>query len=133
MANLKVAIRWKPSNLRSTLETVIVPGNPDATPPTSPARVAVLQAVIYDADKVATTGNPYVAGAPASEQFITTILETPIQLAVSAFAGLTDAQAQALWDQALATQQAAWTADPQINEYIAAAKGKYLSPLVLIG
>lgn len=130
------AFRWRPQIYRSTTEAVVVnrsPGDAEADPPvpaSSGQRVEVLQAVVYD-DAVLGATVPYQPGDPATEQLLRIAIETPVMLEVSAFAGKTPTQAQALWDAARDAQIAQWQAMPDAMALINAAIGAALSPMVV--
>lgn len=126
-----IAIRWRPAAYRSTTETILMPGNPEADPPTGGQRVQTLQLVVYDDTKLGTTGNPYRPGAPETEQHLAIVDEVPISMEVDAFAGLTAAQSTAQWNAARDAQIAVWEADPSIQGKINAAIGGHLSSLVI--
>ena len=119
------------------MEAIIInraPGDPEADPPIptrSGQRVEVAQAVVFD-DAVLGNTVPYEPGDPSTEQLLRVIIETPIMLEVSAFSGLSGAQAQALWDTALAAQKDAWLADPDIGALLMAAEGARRSPYVVL-
>lgn len=130
------AVRWRPQIYRSTLETVLSgsPANPAADPPTpdTQARTETLQLVAYDDTELGTAGNPYRPGDAATEVKIAIVDEKTLTLALSAFAGKTEAQSKALWDAARDAQIAAWQADPGILAKVRAARGAYLSTFVLL-
>lgn len=130
---MRYGIRWRPPAYRSTTEAIIVNRDASADPPQPGQRVQVLQLIVFNDQEVGTAGNPYVPGAPATEQHLAIVDEVPIMLDVSAFRGLTNQQAQARWDQARDQQRAAWEADPDIMAYVRAAIGGALSPYVVIG
>ena len=125
----RFAVRWRPPAFRSTTETIIT----NAGDASLGQRVHVLQLVVYDDAQVGTAGNPYVPGAPATEQFIEPAREAVVALEVSAFTGLSNAAAQALWDSARDQQIAAWQADPDIGAYVKAAIGRMQSEFVVVG
>lgn len=130
---IKYGIRWRPTPFRSTIEAITVNRDLAADPPTSGQRVQTLQLIAFDDQKVGTAGNPYRPGDPGTEQHIAVVDERPIALDVAAFAGTTNAEAQARWDAARDAQRAAWEAEPDILALIRAAIGGALSPYVVIG
>lgn len=125
----KIAVRWRPQAYRSTIETI----DTASSGTNAGDRIETLQVVVYDDTQLATPGNPYVPGSPATEQFLRVVTETPISLGVDAFVGKTYAESKALWDAARDNQIAAWQGDPKIQARINAAVGAGLSTFVLIG
>ena len=125
----RFAVRWRPPAFRSTIETIITNAGDESLG----QRVHVLQLVVYDDAQVGTDGNPYVPGAPATEQYIEPAREAVVSLDMSAFKGITNAAAQAVWDDARDQQIAVGQADPDIGAYVKAAIGRMQSEFVVVG
>lgn len=136
------AARWRPQIGTGALSTVISgspgdPGNPPTVPATedTQARTERLQLVVYDDTEVGpglNPPNPYRPGDPATETKLAIVDEVPLTQMISAFAGKTEAQAQAIWDAARDAQITTWQNDPQIMAKVRAARGAYRSPFVII-
>lgn len=125
---IQAAVRWKPDIYRSSLETTIQDFDPTATPPTGQV-VMTAQAVVFDNTVV--TGANYKPGDPATERNIVVLYEEPITMELAAFDGLTEAQAKAAWDAALADFLARVTpAGPLLIRTIRAAR---ISPPIVVG
>ena len=95
---IKGAVRWRPDAFRSPLTTTVANLDPAATPPTGQV-VMIAQALVYDDTKV--TGANYKPGDPATERELVILYEEPVSMELAAFDGLTEAQAAALWEDAL--------------------------------
>lgn len=129
---VKYAVRWKPDINRSSLETKIQNRDMSADPPNSGNRVRCLQLVAFDDSQVGVSGNAYVPGAPATEQFITIIDERVVTLGIAAFTGLTFAQSQALWDAERDAWIARWQSSPDLSGLLNSAIGAALSTYRII-
>lgn len=97
---IRTGVRWKPSVYRSSQETINQGLDPSTTPP-SGTIVRIAQCVAYDDTKVATGGNPYKPGSPATEVEIYILDESPRLLDLAAMDGKTQVQINAMWATAL--------------------------------
>ncbi len=79
--------------------------SPEEGPP-SGAVVRIVQLVGYDDTQVAFAGNPYRPGTQDTERFIYILDEQPKMLALEAFNGITQNQANTLWANVLAAYKA---------------------------
>lgn len=118
---VRVAARWRPQAYRSTTETIR-----DAS-----GRIEVLQLVVFDDTQIG-GGNPYVPGAPATEQYIRIVDEAVIQQADAPFVGKTYQQSRDVWNAARDAQIAVWQADPEIQAKINSAVGAAISSYVIL-
>lgn len=127
---IRGAVRFKPDMYRSTLEATVGALDASATPPTGTVYMPV-QLVAYNDTEVGTQGNPYVAGDPASERFITVLYEETLQMELAAFQGKSQAAATAMWTAALTEwRDAVAPAGPNLLKAIRAAR---IAPPVLLG
>lgn len=95
---IKGAVRWRPDAFRSPLTTTVANLDPAATPPAGQV-VMIAQLAAYDDQQV--TAQNYEPGDPATEKRLVILYEEPITMELAAFDGLANAQAAALWTDAL--------------------------------
>jgi hypothetical protein len=129
---IKGAVRFKPDMYRSTLEATVggLQPTPEGGGPPKGTVYMPVQLVAYDDAQVGTGGNPYVPGAPASEQFITVLYEDTLQMDLAAFNGISQAAATALWATALDNWKT-WVTPAGVNLLKATRAARNLPPSVI--
>lgn len=125
------AVRWKPDTYRSSLETTVagLSVDPEGDGPPEGTIVMVAQLVAYD-DQRFPNPQAYQSGNPATEQWVTVLYAEPIMMDLSAFASMTDQQAQDAWADALAAFGARLL--PAVPVLIRAVRAAKIAPPVTI-